>query len=244
MICPRCGAQASGKFCASCGAKLQQQCAACGALLTAADKFCGECGASVDASRDSPAAGGGKSVAIGDIGVMRGTIDQSTHSHTTIGSQVNVSGDIHLQMSREGEATYEEMLAQGRQNLSKRLYAQAKELFARATQTRPDLADGFYYLALTTLQGKRPKLITLATVKTAEGHLRTAVETDPNHTPAKLLWALVKQDAYVLNGMSDRPPTVTDLLQGIGQIERSRIREITEQVQAPGNRVWEAMVKQ
>src|SRR5690606_29273306 len=104
-----------------------------------------------------------------------------------IGSQMNVTGDLHLQVSSESEPTYEELMAQGRQSLSARLYPNAKEMFERATQAYPERADGFYYLALSTLQGKRPKLVALSTVKTVEGYLRTAVETDPNHAPAKLL---------------------------------------------------------
>lgn len=45
MLCPNCGAEASGKFCANCAAPLQGAvCAACRSALTPGAKFCHRCG--------------------------------------------------------------------------------------------------------------------------------------------------------------------------------------------------------
>ncbi|MBW8772898.1 MAG: zinc ribbon domain-containing protein, partial [Gemmatimonadetes bacterium] len=52
-ICPTCRAQASGKFCSSCGTPLgPTPCAGCGASLTPGAQFCHRCG--------RPTAGGGR----------------------------------------------------------------------------------------------------------------------------------------------------------------------------------------
>jgi hypothetical protein len=237
MICPRCGAQANGKFCASCGAKLQQQCAACGAQLAANDKFCGECGA--PAPSPSPDGQKSSSVTIGDIGVMRGTIDQSTH--TSIGAQTNISGDLHVQMTGKREPTYAELMTQGRQSLSARLYPQARDAFSRATQLDTQRADAYFYLALATLQGKRPKLVNLATARAVEQMLQTAVACDRACSHAYLLWALVKEDAYALNGIAQRPPTAKEILVHVRSVEIDKVIDITDHLQAPGNQIWEGI---
>lgn len=51
MACPKCGASASGKFCAACGnplpvAAAKRFCASCGTELPAGGKFCANCGTS------------------------------------------------------------------------------------------------------------------------------------------------------------------------------------------------------
>jgi len=240
MICPKCGAQAIGKFCGACGCQLQHTCSRCGCQYSAGDKFCSGCGGAIEPAGDGAGARSA-SVTIGDIGVMRGTIDQSKHTSTstTIGAQTNISGDVHVHGQQA--ATYSELLAKGQRLLKARLYAQAIEAFGGAAQLAPREADALYYLALASLQGNRPRLVSMATARRVEQQLESAVAAQRNCGHAYLLWALVKEDAYVLNGINPRTPAVSDLLKLSGAVGRQYLAEIAEHVPARGNRIWEAI---
>ena len=52
MSCPSCGAAASPnqKFCAECGARMQQACPSCGVAYEGSPKFCPECGVGLQAA--------------------------------------------------------------------------------------------------------------------------------------------------------------------------------------------------
>lgn len=55
--CPACGAAASGRYCAQCGASLTAEarpCPRCGHAIEVATRFCGRCGASVSAGSVRP----------------------------------------------------------------------------------------------------------------------------------------------------------------------------------------------
>ncbi len=240
--CPKCGASSAGKFCAQCGAPLPARCTSCGAVIGSGHRFCGECGAPAPSDPLPRPGQGSPAVNVGDIGVMRGTIDASTNVHNTtnIGSQTNISGPVHVHKSVErSEPNAEDHFRAGLRALQARLYHQAEQAFKQALQLRPGLTDAYYYLALVTLQGERPRLVSLAAVRSAEGFLSSATNIDSRCAHAFLLWALVKEDAYVLNGMEDRPPTVAQLLSKVGSIDRQRVHEITNLIGAPGNRVWD-----
>jgi len=245
MICPRCGVQANGRFCASCGARLQQPCAQCGAPLQPDDKFCGECGTQVAVPQDSSSAGNSRSssVTIGDIGVMRGTIDQSTHAHTTIGSQMNVTGDLNVRLEGTSKPTYTELMARGRQALASKLYQSAIDSFNHAVQMDNKQSDAYFYLALATLQGKRPKLVSLTTARTVEQLLQSAVNCDERCAHAYLLWALIKDDAYAQNGITQHAPTSAELLRNAGSVDEGKLADILKHLNAPGNRIWEKLRK-
>jgi len=173
---------------------------------------------------------------------MRGTIDASTNirNTTNIGSQTNISGPVHVQVSHgPREPTAEEWLARGTQSLAQRQYSPAADAFAHAAQRDPGNADALFYQALASLQGQRPKLISLGTIRRVEALLQAATNLQPDSTHVALLWAILKQDAYVMNGMYDRPPTVNDLVGRVRSIKSNHLDAILAHVPASGNPVWE-----
>lgn len=240
--CPKCGASSAGKFCAQCGAPFPVRCAACGAVVGVGHRFCEECGTPVPSNLQPKSSQGSPAVNVGDIGLMRGTIDASTNTQNTtnIGSQTNISGPVHVQVSQgPREPTAGECLERGMRSLQQRQYPQAADAFTQVTQRDPHNADAFFYLALASLQGQRPKLVSLGTVRKVEGLLQTATSLHPDCGHAFLLWAIVKQDAYVMNSMYDRPPTVKDLIGCVRSVRPGPLEAILMHVPAPGNPVWD-----
>lgn len=240
--CPQCGASSARKFCAQCGAPFPVRCAACGAVVGVGHRFCGECGAPIQSDPQHKPGQNSPTVSVGDIGLMRGTIDASTNIHntTSIGSQTNISGPVNFQVSHgPREPTADDWFQRGMRSLQQRQYPQAVDAFTQVAQRDPHNADAFFYLALASLQGQRPKLVSLGTVRKVEGLLQTATSLHPDCGHAFLLWAIVKQDAYVMNGMSDRPPTVKDLVGRARPIKVNSLETILAHVPASGNPVWE-----
>lgn len=127
--------------------------------------------------------------------------------------------------------------------LRQRSYEQAAK-FLRASLERVTGDAGLhYYLALAMCGNRRPKLLSLSTVQAIEKHLRTATEIDPSCGHAYLLWAIVKYDYYVLNGMFDRPPKIPQLLARVRAMDRGRLREMLLHIHLPGNIIWEEAVR-
>ncbi len=240
LKCPKCGYQGNSLFCPMCGSRMGRVCPKCGNVEESTHEFCSKCGTRLDQGDDGAAKEGGTSVSVGDIGVMRGTIDASTNVHTTIGSQTNITGPVHVQISGEArETTAGEWLDRGMRFLQTRQYEQAVDAFVQTTQRDPDNADAFFYMALASLQGQRPKLVSLRTVHKVEGFLQTATGISSDCAHAFLLWAIVKYDAYVMNGMYDRPPTVNELVARAKSVSLPHLEAILKYVPAHGNPVWE-----
>ena len=193
-------------------------CDKCQQPLTSGDRFCSRCGTTV--SGDVEGDRGGTTISLGDVGMMKGTIDASTH--TTIGQQTNYHGPVQMSTgSKEPDA--DEWMTRGKAALQSKLYPNAIEAFRQAAGKAPQQANTHYYLALATLQGNRPRLVNLTTIRTVESHLKNATETDAHCHHAYLLWAIVKEDYYVMNRIHESPPTVADLLKRVGSVAKSHL---------------------
>jgi tetratricopeptide (TPR) repeat protein len=137
-----------------------------------------------------------------------------------------------------------EWLSRGLSALQGRLYEKAVDAFSQAAALQPQQGNAHYYLALSSLHGNRPRLVSLARIRTIESHLQKATQVDPACGHAFLLWAILKEDYYVMNHIHQPPPTVSQLLQSAGAVEKRHLQEMSTHLRAPGNRLWEWVAQQ
>ena len=133
--------------------------------------------------------------------------------------------------------TETELLEKGKGLLNVKSYTQAIKIFERCLEIKSDTSETYYYLAIALLHGNRPKLLSLSTIRAIESHLKTAIQLEPKLGGAYVLWASVKYDFYVLNGMYDRPPSYQDLLRQNWSLSQLHVQEILAHVNAEGNPV-------
>jgi len=216
-------------------------CPQCGAQLPPRARFCVECGAKLAAAGKARPSGGrvtGGNVTIGDVGVLRGNIDASTHISTHIDSQTNIDGDVNIHMGPK-EPSAQEIFQKALTALQLKNYPLAIQLFEQYTTKNPTDADGYYYLALARLKGYRPRSVNLSTIRSIESLLRSSTQLDKNCAHAFLLWAIIKQDSYVMSGFKDGTPSVSELFSHARAIKPQHLKEIITQFRATNNKIWQ-----
>ena len=102
--------------------------------------------------------------------------------------------------------------ALGLSYLDLRLYDLALASLRSALGKGAREASLYYYLALATIEGKRPRVLSFAKVKEIESYLEAAIRLESDNAQALVLWAIVKHDYYVSNGLKVLPPGVEELL--------------------------------
>lgn len=132
-----------------------------------------------------------------------------------------------------------ELLEKGKSLIRTKSYSQAIKTLEQCLEINPNSDHIHYYLAIALLRGNRPKLASLATIRALESHLKIATQLQPQKGGAYVLWALVKYDFYVLNGMYDRPPSYQDLLHENWSLSQTQAQEILSEITADGNFVWQ-----
>lgn len=105
-----------------------------------------------------------------------------------------------------GEEDADAHLSLGLLYLQLRLYDLTVRSFKRAIDLDPGMADAYYYLALASIRGRRPKTLTLQEARAVEQYASAALELDDRQAKYYYLLAAVKQDYYVANGLSAPPP--------------------------------------
>jgi len=150
--------------------------------------------------------------------------------------KVNTQFNISVQTDKP---SIEELEGKGKQLLQAREYQLTITVFEQVLNLSPCSADAQYYISLALLNGQRPRLLTLSTIREIERRLQIATRHSPKSSHCFVLWAIVKEDYYVLNGLYDTPPTSSELLQRVSSISVTHFDEMIEHIQAPNNRVWE-----
>jgi hypothetical protein len=130
---------------------------------------------------------------------------------------------------------YWDGLAVGLKALAAGCYAEARQSLEGVVRDEPRNAHAHYYLALTLLEGKRPRLHGSDWIKEVGVHLRHAAELPQ----ARVLTALVREDHGLHWLRSDALPSDLSVL--IKQVDAGQAAEIITHVPAPESGVWDAL---
>jgi tetratricopeptide (TPR) repeat protein len=189
----------------------------------------------------------------------------AAHGVTVGGQGHHIEGGVHITTLSELDeldpeakaellARYEEKVrnhpenarhhfALGLSYLDQRLYDRAVASFKRALGKGLREADLYYYLALAALGGKQPRCLGLSRIKEIESLLEAAVRQDDDSPHFKALWALIKHDYYLANGLRVPPPSIEDLLAATVRrgIDQDEVRMIARHVPVPASQVTRAI---
>lgn len=104
-------------------------------------------------------------------------------------------------------------LAMGICYLDLGLYDLATKFFSKAIEQIPDYGDAYYYYALALIKGRKPKVLTLTEIKKIEEYINAAIQIDNSRSKYYYLWALIKYDFYMKNGLRMSPPNFEKLIE-------------------------------
>lgn len=219
--CTNCGQQTpEGKFCSFCGQLLVKMsapakfCPDCGTSVSADQKFCAACGAALLAVTDSkPAA---QALHIGDIGLLKGSIDLSTH----IGMQTHISGPVNMHIgAKPGNSA--EYTARGKKLLLQAAYQEAAQELKSAISQDPSDPTAKLFLGLALLRGRNPDALPASTIQQIEAHLVAVMDSQEARPIALIALGTIKYDYYLANGMKEGEPTIQAIKEQLSHIELS-----------------------
>ena len=94
------------------------------------------------------------------------------------------------------------------------LYEMGEKFLARLIEAHPEAGSGYYYKAIGSMRGRRPRILTLNTIRAAEILLLTAMTLEPDNGRHDIILAAMRQDYYVMNGLRVPQPTPAELVEG------------------------------
>lgn len=96
-----------------------------------------------------------------------------------------------------------------------KLYDFAIKNIEKSIELMPEESDVYFYYALALMKGRKPKLISLTEIRKIEDYLKTAIQLNDTNANYFYLWALIKYDFYLKNGLRSQTPTLDYLLDEI-----------------------------
>ena len=94
------------------------------------------------------------------------------------------------------------------------LYELAEKFLGRLLEAHPEAASGYYYKAIGSLRGRRPRVATLTVVRAAEQLLLTAITLEPENGRHDIVLAAIRHDYYLVNGLRVPDPSPGELVEG------------------------------
>jgi hypothetical protein len=234
--CSSCGHETpDSKFCSYCGEPLPdvgdhalsgKNCPKCGKPTSLGQKYCAACGSALDGAT----AGRTQSVnaQIGEIGILRGNIDFSTH----IGSQSNFNGPVTIQTQVQ-VPDLEENLRTGEFCLERKDYPGAVQVLTRALTQDPSHALCQALLALALLKGCSPEVQPTGILRQVEACLQVAAQSSEMHRFALVTLGIIKYDVYLANGIDEGQPSFDQIRDQLGnQVLSDSDRQLLAHVKA------------
>lgn len=119
--------------------------------------------------------------------------------------------------------------------LHTKIFSLAAKYFERTIDLFPEQSIAYYYYALSSIQGRRVRSLSLKEARQIEGVLQTAIQIDDSSPQYKLLLAVLKYDYYEANGLKSVVPTAKQLLEETkgSQLNSNEYERFKEYVKFP-----------
>jgi hypothetical protein len=207
----------------------EKTCPLCFEVIKKQALRCKHCNADLTSGRTEGATfgtwGGAQGVAIGGTGHH---IEGGLHVTTTLAELDGIDEGKKRQLLALYESKVRDFpenakyqVALGLSYLDLRLYDLALATLKRALGKGTNEVNLYYYIALASIQGKRPRVLSFAKIKEIESYLEAASHLNARCGHVKVLWAIVKYSYYLPNGLRINSPTVEELLSSARQTELS-----------------------
>lgn len=193
--------------------------------------------------------GGAGGVTIGGRGHH---VEGGIHIVTTLGELDGVDESVKHQLKslyerqvRSSPENAKYHFALGLSYLDLRMYKLAIDALSKALDRGPREANILYYIALAYINGRRPKILKLSNIKSIENYLSAAIQLERDQAHYLYLWALIKYDYYLVNGLRIPPPSLEKLIMASQECRflHVEVKQIFKHVPVPSNPIIELILR-
>lgn len=136
-------------------------------------------------------------------------------------------------------------LALGICQLDLGLHDFAMKSFSEAIRIEPESADSYYYLALASFKGRKPKLLTFEEARGIQKYLNAAILLDDSKAIYHSLLLVVKCEFYVKNGLNVPAPSIAETINAIesGELDGDEIARMLRHVPVSEESLLQALAQ-